>query len=127
MQFANSKVGGIHFDAPRLLAQGLLAKPAAPATRSSTRAQSIAMTATSLLSGQEEALNLMEEMLIASQVSAKTNEVIHRELSGAIDDPNVTQLNQPQNLATNPAQSDPAQTLDTMTALILGSPEFQMH
>jgi uncharacterized protein (DUF1800 family) len=129
MQFASSKVGGIRFDAPRLLAQGLLAKPAAPASslHNTGRSEAIAMTAAGLPSGQDEALNLMEQMLIASQVSAKTNAVIHRELTGAMDDPNAAQPNQPQNLATNPAQSDPAQTLDTMTALILGSPEFQMH
>jgi uncharacterized protein (DUF1800 family) len=127
MQFANSKVGGIHFDAPRLLAQGLLAKPALPPSAlHSTRAQSIAMTAAGLPSGQDEALNLMEEMLIASQVSAKTNAVIHRELAGAAE-PAVASSSAPAVPALNQAQADPTQTLDTMTALILGSPEFQMH
>jgi hypothetical protein len=131
MQFANSKVGGIKFDAPRLLAEGLLAKPALPASelRNSARAQSIAMTATGLPSGQDEALNLMEQMLIASQVSAKTNAVIHKELDGATPDP-TAQATIPQPASTqaqNQPQPDPAQTLDTMTALILGSPEFQMH
>jgi uncharacterized protein (DUF1800 family) len=131
MQFANSKVGGIKFDAPRLLAEGLLAKPAASASepRNSARAQSIAMTATGLPSGQDEALNLMEQMLIASQVSSKTNAVIHKELDGATPDP-TAQATIPQPASTqaqNQPQPDPAQTLDTMTALILGSPEFQMH
>jgi uncharacterized protein (DUF1800 family) len=137
LQFASSKVGGIHFDAPRLLAEGLLAKPAVPpSTQHATRAQSIAMTATGLPSGQDEALNLMEQMLIASQVSAKTNAVIHRELSGAMADspepPMPSASIQPAPLPANQtqanqAQADPTQTLDTMTALILGSPEFQMH
>jgi uncharacterized protein (DUF1800 family) len=131
MQFANSKVGGIRFDAPRLLAEGLLAKPATPASelRNSARAQSIAMTATGLPSGQDEALNLMEQMLIASQVSAKTNAVIHKELDGATPDPTAqATISQPApSQSQNQPQPDPAQTLDTMTALILGSPEFQMH
>jgi hypothetical protein len=51
----------------------------------------------------------MEQMLVDGKVSTKINDVIHKELAGP----------QP--------SSDPAQTLNTMTALILGSPEFQMH
>ena len=133
MQFANSKVGGIHFDGPRLLAAGLLARPAVSASSlHATRAQSIAVTSTGLPSGQDEALKLMEEMLIAGQVSTKTNAVIQRELAGTPVDvaPSANPM-QPSPAQTNVAQSqvqaDPAQTLDTMTALILGSPEFQMH
>ena len=111
MQFANSKVGGIKFDAPRLLAEGLLARTAtAPASlHGASRAQTVALTSTALPSGQEEALGLMEQMLVDGKVSGKTNDVIHREL------------------ACSQSSSDPAQTLDTMTALLLGSPEFQMH
>ena len=110
MQFANSKVGGIKFDAPRLLAEGLLARTATPAyLHGASRTQAVALTSTSLPSGQEEALGLMEQMLVDGKVSEKINDVIHKELANA----------QPSN--------DPAQTLNTMTALILGSPEFQMH
>jgi hypothetical protein len=69
----------------------------------------VALTSTALPSGQEEALGLMEQTLVDGKVSEKIDEVIHKELTGA----------QP--------SSDPAQTLNTMTALILGSPEFQMH
>jgi uncharacterized protein (DUF1800 family) len=144
MQFAGSKVGGIKFDGPRLLAEGLLAKPAvAPSAMHSTgHAQSIAMTSAGLPSGQDEALNLMEQMLLASQVSAKTSAVIHRELAApdSAIAPSAGQLppsQQPVTTNQAPAQAppagktpslpDPTQTLDTMTALILGSPEFQMH
>jgi uncharacterized protein (DUF1800 family) len=111
MQFANSKIGGIRFDAPRLLAEGLLARTATPSAslHGGTRAQSIALTSTALPSGQDEALGLMEQMLVDGAVSGKVNDVIHKELASA----------QP--------SSDPAQTLDTITALILGSPEFQMY
>jgi hypothetical protein len=51
----------------------------------------------------------MEQLLIAGDVSGKTNSVIR------------TQLMQSQQ------QQDAAQVLDTMTALVLGSPEFQMR
>jgi uncharacterized protein (DUF1800 family) len=115
MQFANSKVGGIRFDAPRLLAKGLLARSALPAAplHSGNRAEAISLASSvpsaTLPSGQDEALALMETMLVDGKVSPKVNDVIHKELASA----------QPSN--------DPTQTLNTITALILGSPEFQMH
>jgi len=110
MQFANGKVGGIKFDAPRLLAEGLLARTSTPASlHGSSHAEAISLTSTALPSGQEEALVLMEQMLVDRKVSAKTNEVIQKELASAQPSP------------------DPSQTLNTMTALLLGSPEFQMH
>jgi len=116
LQFANSKVGGIKFDAPRLLAEGLLARTATPpaSLHGTSRTQTVALTSTALPSGQEEALGLMEQMLVDGKVSSKINDVIHKELASA------------QPSASN-GSSDPAQTLNTMTALILGSPEFQMH
>jgi hypothetical protein len=67
-----------------------------------------------LPSGLEEALGLMEQMLVDGKVSSKINDVIHKELASA----------QP---STSNGSNDPAQTLNSMTALILGSPEFQMH
>jgi len=111
MQFANSEVGGIKFDAPRLLAEGLLARTATPpaSLHGGSRAQTVALTSMALPSGQEEALGLMEQMLVDGKVSGKINDVIHKELADA------------------QSSNDPAQTLDTMTALLLGSPEFQMH
>jgi uncharacterized protein (DUF1800 family) len=109
MQFANSRVGGIKFDAPRLLAEGLLARTATPASLHAGHSESVALTSAALPSGQEEALSLMEKMLVDGKISPKTNEVIQKELVSA----------QPSN--------DPAQSLNTMTALLLGSPEFQMH
>jgi len=111
MQFANSKVGGIRFDAPRLLAEGLFARTATPSAslHGGTHAEAIALTSTGLPSGEDEALGLMEQMLVDGKVSAKIDDVIHKELASA----------QP--------SSDPAQTLDTITALLLGAPEFQMH
>ena len=60
-------------------------------------------------SGQDEALALMEQLLIAGDVSAKTNSVIREQLAQAA------------------APADATQVLDTMAAMILGSPEFQMR
>jgi uncharacterized protein (DUF1800 family) len=120
LQFASSKLGGIKFDAPRLLAAGLLDTPAAPETlRSGGRAQSIALNSSEKESGEDQALALMESMLLDDQVSDKTNAVIRKELADQI----TGQQSQPA-AATTP---DPSQALDTMTALILGSPEFQIH
>jgi hypothetical protein len=76
----------------------------------------------------------MEHLLVVSQVSAKTNAVIRNELSGTMPDPAAGMpTSGPPVAPSNPAPAqaqpdlDPSQTLDTMTALILGSPEFQMH
>ena len=111
LQLTGSKLGGIRFDGPRLLAAGLLSRPAAPPVVS---AQSVALHAAPAAgSGEDEALYLMEQQLIAGKVSERTNSVIRQQLAAA-----------------QPAAregSDPAQTLNSMAAMILGSPEFQMH
>ena len=124
LQFAASKLSGIKFDAPRLLAAGLLDTPASAASlRSGGHAQSIALNSSEKESGEDQALTLMESMLLDDQVSEKTNAVIRKELADQI----TGQQSQPASGAQSSTQPDPAQTLDTMTALILGSPEFQMH
>ncbi len=111
LQLTGSKVGGIRFDGPRLLAAGLLDHSGEASVPS---ARSVALhSADGTESGQDEALRLMEEQLIAGQVSDRTNAVIKQELAAA---------QPPQQQA-----SDPAQTLNSMAAMILGSPEFQMH
>ena len=111
IQFANSKLGGMKFDAPQLLATGLLARPA-----SSSDSLHRAMIEPAVMTqkeappdGQDEALTLMEQILIVGDVSAKTNSVIRGQL------------------AQTATPTDASQTLDTMAALILGSPEFQMR
>ena len=111
LQLSQSKVGGIKFDGPRLLAAGLLARPEENAAPS---AQAVALhSAQAAPSGQDEALRLMEQQLIAGKVSDRTNGVIRQQLTAAA-----------------PAQqqgTDPAQTLNSIAAMVLGSPEFQMH
>lgn len=109
MQLTTSKLGGMKFDAPHLLASGLLAQPSvSEAPHRGAVAESIAMTQTSAPSGQDQALSLMEQMLIAGDVSAKTNSVIQEHLAQT-------------------GSQDAGQELETMAALILGSPEFQMR
>jgi uncharacterized protein (DUF1800 family) len=112
MGLATSKLGGMKFDAPHLLAAGLLARPAT-ASEGLHRvavAEPVAMAQPAVQqSGQEEALDLMEQLLVAGDVSAKTNSVIQGQLAQAQQ------------------QQDAGQVLDTMAALILGSPEFQMR
>jgi uncharacterized protein (DUF1800 family) len=107
MALANSKLGGMKFDAPHLLAAGLLAHPTPSSETPHTESVSFMQT-TDHASGQDEALTLMEQLLVAGDVSIKTNGVIKQQLAQS-------------------QQQDAAQTLDTMTALILGSPEFQMR
>ena len=61
--------------------------------------------------GQETALLLLENGLVSGVVSAQTQLAIRKEL----DDPQVAAH----------ALDNPAKTLSTMTAFVLGSPEFQ--
>lgn len=110
LALSSNRLGGMKFDAPHLLAAGLIARPSAAATRSS-RTLRVSETFGSTPSGEDEALGLMESMLIDGQVSSQTHEVVRKEL---------------QDLPPSQAQ-DPAQVLNTMTALLLGAPEFQMR
>ena len=63
-------------------------------------------------SGADDALKLMSTMLVGGEVSQQTGNVIRKQLAADQE---------------AQARPDPAQTLGTMTALILGSPEFQMR
>ncbi|WP_238324786.1 DUF1800 domain-containing protein [Pseudacidobacterium ailaaui] len=107
MALADNRLGGMKFDAPHLLAEGMLTAPAI--SSESAHTESVSLTATPPpANGQDEALSLMEQLLVAGDVSSKTTAVIKQQLAQ-------TQV------------KDPIQLLDTMTALILGSPEFQMR
>ncbi len=104
MQLATSKLGGMKFDASHLLATGVLNSPPAATLRVAQNQETAPATGP-----EDNALELMEQLLIAGDVSAKTNTVIREQLRQA----------QP--------QQDTDKVLDTMAALILGSPEFQMR
>jgi uncharacterized protein (DUF1800 family) len=102
LALSNGQVGGTNFDAGRLLALGTLTSRGFPRPNP---ADSDAGR------GQETALLLLENALLDGEVSATTQKAIRRQL----DDPQVA----------SHALDDPKRTLNTMTALVIGSPEFQ--
>jgi uncharacterized protein (DUF1800 family) len=102
LSLSNGQLGGANFDAGRLLALGTLTSRGFPRPNS---ADSDAGR------GQETALLLLENALLNGEVSASTQKAIRRQL----DDPQVAAH----------ALDDPKRTLNTMTALVIGSPEFQ--
>jgi uncharacterized protein (DUF1800 family) len=119
LALTGGKLGGIPFDAPKLLASGLLERQAeAPSTnmrRISTK-ESAASGSPDTTSGREEALTLLEQSVVGGTISQKTNEVILKQVSDA--DAGSAGATQP---------TDSTQVLNSMAALILGSPEFQLR
>ena len=127
-QLTSGKFAGQKFDAPRVVALGLMSEPvvsaAAPTSVSQANARSskpewtetaIKKTAPAAgppiaSSGTEVALHILEDTLIGGTVSPKTSELIHK------------QLEQAQQQGTPPAEM-----LNVLTALVMGSPEFQMR
>src|SRR5271170_4978555 len=111
LQLTGGKLGGIPFDAPHLLATGLLARQSEPSA-TAVRRISIDPAPASEPAGREEALGLMEQMVAGGTISPKTNAVI------------LKQITDQESGATPP---DSTQVLNTMAAMILGSPEFQVR
>jgi uncharacterized protein (DUF1800 family) len=120
-KFANQK-----FDSARVLALGLMAQPA---TKTDTATPTLANTprtkyaealltaeiSTSLANqpppnagGQDIALHVLESALIGADVSAQTNQLIRKQI------------------ADLPAANS-TDTLNLLTALVMGSPEFQLR
>jgi uncharacterized protein (DUF1800 family) len=130
-QLTNNKFANQKFDAAKVLALGLMsertlptqlasAAPAAHATKaayteavmtSATPATPASQTAPP--AGTDIALHVLESTLIGVSVSNQTNLLIHQ------------QLDQP----AQPGQPapTPADTLNLLTALVMGSPEFQLR
>jgi hypothetical protein len=118
-KFANQK-----FDSAHVLALGLMAQPASPAASPTTAANtprakySQALLTTELNSspnqphptatGQDIALHVLESTLIGGDVSAQTNQLIRKQI------------------ADLPAANS-TETLNLLTALVMGSPEFQLR
>ncbi len=124
LSLANGRFANMKFDAAHLVATGLLTRgiPPSEAAGSNSIARQVALRPASDMSqpsqpsmsapadtplGQEEALLLLQQMLTGGAVSEKTDSVIR------------------QQLAQQPM--DATAQLDTMAALILGSPQFQMR
>lgn len=106
LSLANSRIANMKFDGPRLLVSCLLSRPVPEVN---PRALRIAEVERKPVSGMEEALSLMEGSLVQGETSSQTRQAILRQLG-------VSQAN---------GQQDPAQVLNMMTAMLIGSPDFQ--
>jgi uncharacterized protein (DUF1800 family) len=119
-KFANQR-----FDSAHVLALGLMAQPASTAANPTTAANtprakySEALLTTEIntnlpnqpppnATGQDIALHVLESTLIGGDVSAQTNQLIRKQI------------------ADLPAANS-TETLNLLTALVMGSPEFQLR
>jgi uncharacterized protein (DUF1800 family) len=119
-KFANQK-----FDSAHVLALGLMAQPGnsalnqTAATKTTGAKYSEAVLTNNLsapqpnqsytnAAGQDIALHVLESTLIGGDVSAKTNQLIHKQLADL-------------------SSANSIDTLNLLTALVMGSPEFQLR
>ena len=117
--FTGSKFANQKFDSEHVLALGLISQPSIVTTSTTSRqAQGVyretaltQTTPTSLPStGQDLALRLLESSLIGGEVSSRTNDLIHQQMEKLVT-----------------SSSPPTETLNLLTALVMGSPEFQLR
>jgi uncharacterized protein (DUF1800 family) len=103
-QLTNNKFANQKFDSAHVLALGLMAQPAM------AQGGSVQTAAFSPDGGEgvDVALRVLETTLIGGGVSAQTNELIHKQVD-------------PQ------AGMNPNDRLNLLTALVMGSPEFQLR
>jgi len=115
-QLTTGKFANQRFDAPKVLAMGLLSEPAAESLGDGIgpkHAPSVlkgsAGPASGVTGGSGVALRVLEETLIGGQASLQTNQLIHKQLE------------------EQPAGASSLDTLNLLTALVMGSPEFQLR
>ena len=121
----NGKYANQKFDAPKLLATGLLTPSTAgdlsgfgavkPVASSAGQAKLMGVAApveeaapTAAPVGTQVALHVLEATMIGAPVSAQTNQLINKQMQ---------QL----------GNQNPTDTLNLLTALVMGSPEFQLR
>jgi uncharacterized protein (DUF1800 family) len=125
-QLTNGKFANQKFDAPKVLAMGLLSEHApalmagagggAPNTPRAAYAEAMmtaevsSMTPPVTPAGTEVALRVLESTLIGGEVSAQTNQLIKKQIDLA-----------------NQQNTSPSDMLNLLTALVMGSPEFQVR
>jgi uncharacterized protein (DUF1800 family) len=126
-QLTNGKFANQKFDAPKVVALGLLSQSTVPAEMASANAASgvragragfteATMTEaapavqTATPAGTEIALRVLESTLIGGEVSAQTNQLIKKQIDLA-----------------NQQGTGPGDMLNLLTALVMGSPEFQVR
>ena len=112
----NSRFANQKFDSPHLLALALLSGPSLP-TETGTGAPHRAVRVGAqgngpgcAASGSEIALNALEGALLAGHAKPETNLLIRKQVK-----------------ELSATQSSPVDTLNVLTALILGSPDFQLR
>jgi uncharacterized protein (DUF1800 family) len=126
-KFANQK-----FDSAHLLALSLMAQPANPAANQSAASgasrpkySEALLTSESVPpanqpaaegTGEDIALHVLESALIGGGASTQTNQLIHKQ---------VAELSAANSPANSPLNS--TDTLNLLTALVMGSPEFQLR
>jgi uncharacterized protein (DUF1800 family) len=97
VQLTGGKFGGQRFDATKVVALGLMSESAAEVEQGTG-------------SGEDVTLGILQRTLVGGDVSAKTQELIHQQISDAEK--------------SGISSSD---LLNQMTALVMGSPEFQVR
>jgi uncharacterized protein (DUF1800 family) len=125
-QLTNNKFANQKFDAPKLLAMGLLepmspgemkgfgmARPAV-GTSTAGKPKWMGVAATDApevtpTAGAQVAMHVLEATMIGGKVSAQTNELIEKQME------------------QEPVGASPTDTLNLLTALVMGSPEFQLR
>jgi hypothetical protein len=100
-QLTSGKFAGQRFDAARVVALGLLSEGAGTTAANASADAS---------AGTEIALRVLEGTLVGGDVSAKTNELIHQQIAQAEEQ-----------------GTAPGDMLNLLTALVMGSPEFQVR
>jgi uncharacterized protein (DUF1800 family) len=122
-QLTNGKFANQKFDAAKVVALGLLSQPSQPQVASAAQVRpspaaysdatwtvpAPAMQAATP-SGIEIALKVLESTLIGGDVSSQTNALIHKQIEQA-----------------SQQQTNAGDMLNLLTALVMGSPEFQLR
>ncbi len=110
-QLAHNKFANQKFDSSHVLAMGLMGQRGAEtAANPDDGVRSVRVSEPSLPedAGPDMALHVLESTLIGGEISPKTDRFIHTQL------------------AAQPG-TDPGDTLNLLTALLIGSPEFQLR
>ena len=123
-QLTSGKFAGQKFDAPKVVALGLMGEQALPPEAASVAAarpvhggfteatltETTPATTATPPAGTEIALKVLESTLIGGEISEHTRQSIHQQLEQA-----------------NRQNTSPSDMLNLLTALVMGSPEFQLR
>lgn len=110
-KLANQKFDSAHVLALGLMSQSNVADHAATSTPRPHYAETLLSTNEPVsATGQDVALGVLENSLIGGEVSQQTNQLIHKQIDQLV----------------TPATSS-SETLNLLTALVMGSPEFQLR